>query len=178
MRENFSTQAGLSYTVVSRHDGTLSLLRSEAVNIDRFDAGALKAALVEAGYPATVAAEKINRPLMFALISLLMIMGGDADGPCRHTMWNSFPAKIRYTSISIPYNVGAAVFGGLAPFMMTAIAVKTGNVYGGIWYVVVVGRHSGADRRALHEKNPRYGRDAVNAGRNRQHRHETMIRSG
>jgi hypothetical protein len=39
----------------------------------------------------------------------------------------------------VPYNIGAAVFGGLAPFMSTAIAVKTGNVYYGLWYAIIVG---------------------------------------
>jgi hypothetical protein len=50
-----------------------------------------------------------------------------------------FPANIRYTSISVPYNIGAGYFGGLAPFMSTALAVKAGNVYYGLWYAIVVG---------------------------------------
>ncbi|HEY4298668.1 MAG TPA: MFS transporter [Paraburkholderia sp.] len=135
---DFFTQAGLSYTVVPRHDGAFSI-EVGGRTFDRFDAGVLKAALLEAGYPVSVAADKINRPLMFALIALLMVWGAMAYGPMSAYYVELFPAKIRYTSISIPYNVGAAVFGGLAPFMTTAIAVKTGNVYGGIWYAVVVG---------------------------------------
>lgn len=136
---DYLTQAGLSYTVEPRGErGSFAIRVGEKV-LDGFDAGALKAALIGAGYPGTTNVQKINRPLMFTLIALLMIWGAMAYGPMSAYYVELFPARIRYTSISVPYNIGAAVFGGLAPFMTTAIAVKTGNVYYGIWYAIAVG---------------------------------------
>src|SRR4029453_5154993 len=36
-----------------------------------------------------------------------------------------FPARLRYTSMSLPYHIGNGVFGGLVPFIGTAIVAKT-----------------------------------------------------
>jgi len=45
-----------------------------------------------------------------------------------------FPAKIRYSSMSIPYHIGAGYFGGFLPVIAGYIVAKTGDVYSGLWY--------------------------------------------
>jgi hypothetical protein len=47
-----------------------------------------------------------------------------------------FPTRIRYTTISIPYHLASAVFGGFLPATAFAIVAATGNIYSGLWYPV------------------------------------------
>ena len=49
-----------------------------------------------------------------------------------------FPAKIRYTSMSLPYHIGNGVFGGLVPLIGTYYVAKTGNLYAGLYYPITV----------------------------------------
>ena len=44
----------------------------------------------------------------------------------------SFSANVRYTGVSLGYQVGAALVGGPAPLIATAILVKNNNSYIGI----------------------------------------------
>lgn len=136
---DFLTQAGLSYTVEPAGTSNQLVMHVGEAAVSGFQAQRLRDVLIRAGYPSHTNVDKINRPMMYALLALLMIWGAMAYGPMSAYYVELFPAKIRYTSISVPYNIGAAVFGGLAPFMSTAIAVKTGNVYYGLWYAIIVG---------------------------------------
>jgi hypothetical protein len=49
-----------------------------------------------------------------------------------------FPAKIRYTSLSIPYHIGTGYFGGFLPFISQYIVVSTGGAFNGLWYGIGV----------------------------------------
>jgi formate-dependent nitrite reductase membrane component NrfD len=49
-----------------------------------------------------------------------------------------FPTRIRYTSMSLPYHIGAGFFGGMLPLLATAVVAATGNIYNGLWYPIVV----------------------------------------
>ena len=59
-------------------------------------------------------------------------------GPIAAFLVEFFPAKIRYTSLSLPYHLGNGVFGGLTPFIATAIVTATGNRYAGLAYPIAV----------------------------------------
>jgi MFS family permease len=59
-------------------------------------------------------------------------------GPIAAYLVELFPAKIRYTSLSIPYHIGNGDFGGLTPFIASAIVVATGNIYAGLVYPIAV----------------------------------------
>lgn len=59
-------------------------------------------------------------------------------GPIAAYLVELFPAKIRYTSLSIPYHLGNGEFGGLTPFIATAIVAGTGNIYAGLAYPIAV----------------------------------------
>ncbi|MGZ4067760.1 MAG: MFS transporter, partial [Bacteroidia bacterium] len=45
---------------------------------------------------------------------------------------------IRYTSLSLPYHLGFGVFGGLTPLIAESVVVKTGDIFAGLWYPVIV----------------------------------------
>ena len=49
-----------------------------------------------------------------------------------------FPARVRYTSLSIPYHFGVGYAGGFLPFISQYIVAKTGNPFAGLWYVIGV----------------------------------------
>ncbi|WP_020203791.1 MULTISPECIES: MFS transporter [Cupriavidus] len=136
---DFLTQAGLSYRVEPGLAGEPLVTYVGDAPLKGFDAKAYKEALAAAGYPGAADDKAIDRPAMYALLFLLMIWGAMAYGPMSAYYVELFPAAIRYTSISIPYNIGAGYFGGLAPFMSTALAVRSGDVLGGLWYAIVVG---------------------------------------
>lgn len=49
-----------------------------------------------------------------------------------------FPAKIRYSSMSIPYHIGAGYLGGFLPLIAGIIVAQTGDIYAGLWYTMAV----------------------------------------
>jgi hypothetical protein len=49
-----------------------------------------------------------------------------------------FPARIRYSSMSIPYHIGTGYFGGFLPLVSQYIVARTGDPYSGLWYTIVV----------------------------------------
>ncbi len=59
-------------------------------------------------------------------------------GPIAAFLVELFPTRIRYTSMSLPYHIGNGVFGGLVPFIATAIVAKTGNMYAGLYYPMAI----------------------------------------
>jgi hypothetical protein len=59
-------------------------------------------------------------------------------GPIAAFLVESFPAKIRYTSVSLPYHVGNGYFGGFLPLIATSLVVSTGNIYAGLYFPIIV----------------------------------------
>jgi MFS family permease len=73
------------------------------------------------------------------LIWIQMIYVTMVYGPIAAFLVEFFPAKIRYTSLSIPYHVGNGWFGGWLPFIATAIAAATGNPLLALAYPIGIG---------------------------------------
>jgi hypothetical protein len=59
-------------------------------------------------------------------------------GPIAAFLVEAFPAKIRYTSMSLPYHFGNGWFGGFLPIIATALVARTGNIYAGLAFPIVV----------------------------------------
>ena len=59
-------------------------------------------------------------------------------GPIAAYLVEAFPARIRYTSLSLPYHIGNGVFGGLLPLIGLYVVASTGNIYAGLYYPIVV----------------------------------------
>jgi MFS family permease len=49
-----------------------------------------------------------------------------------------FPPRIRYSSMSIPYHIGAGYLGGFLPLIAGVIVARTGDIYAGLWYTIAV----------------------------------------
>jgi MFS family permease len=59
-------------------------------------------------------------------------------GPIAAYLVEAFPAKIRYTALSLPYHIGNGVFGGLLPVIGLTVVAQTGNIYAGLYYPIIV----------------------------------------
>jgi MFS family permease len=59
-------------------------------------------------------------------------------GPIAAYLVEAFPAKIRYTALSLPYHIGNGVFGGLLPVIGLTVVSQTGNIYAGLYYPIAV----------------------------------------
>lgn len=96
------------------------------------------AELKAAGYPAKADPDKMNKPLVVALLWLLVIYVTLVYGPIAAALVEMFPARIRYTSMSLPYHLGNGWLGGFLPTTAFAMVAATGNIYYGLWYPIVV----------------------------------------
>jgi MFS family permease len=82
----------------------------------------------------TWAAHPLNRPAIVALIVIQIVFAAMITGPVAAFLVESFPAKVRYTSMSLPYHFGNGWFGGFLPLIATALVARTGNIYAGLFY--------------------------------------------
>ena len=96
---------------------------------------ALDAALAAAGYRLDkVTPSTGNIVIILAGILGLALLSGMTYGPVAAVLSEMFPARIRYSSMSIPYHLGTGYFGGFLPFISQYIVAKTGDPYAGLWY--------------------------------------------
>ena len=72
------------------------------------------------------------------LIFLQLIFVTMVYGPIAAYLVEAFPARIRYTALSLPYHIGNGVFGGLLPLIGLYVVSATGNIYAGLYYPIVV----------------------------------------
>ncbi|MFZ5960003.1 MFS transporter [Pseudomonas knackmussii] len=100
--------------------------------------GQLGGALKEAGYPEKADPAKINHLAVLLLLTVLVIYVTMVYGPIAAWLVELFPARIRYTSMSLPYHIGNGWFGGFLPTVAFAMVAATGNIYYGLWYPIVV----------------------------------------
>jgi MFS family permease len=98
----------------------------------------LAARLEAAGYPAKADPAEVNRPLVVGLLFLLVLYVTMVYGPIAAALVEMFPARIRYTSMSLPYHLGNGWLGGFLPTTAFAMVAATGNIYYGLWYPIVV----------------------------------------
>ncbi len=98
----------------------------------------LPAAIKTHGYPASADPNDINYVMTTVLLWLLVIYVTLVYAPIAAWLVELFPSRIRYSGMSLPYHIGNGWFGGFLPATVFAIAAATGNIYSGLWYVVVI----------------------------------------
>ncbi len=123
-------------TAVSQRNattGAISLTPQARVN------GALQPA--KEVLPYTSFGSLIVDPVAWQLIVLVFIQVVFVTmvyGPIAAYLVEAFPAKIRYTALSLPYHIGNGVFGGLLPLIGLSVIAQTGNIYAGLYYPIIV----------------------------------------
>ena len=140
------TALGVPYDIAPGGGQSVAIGTAQFVYADVPDDGrraAVQAALERQGYDFT----RQTPPLasIVGIIALLLVLGGLSAltyGSVAALLAEMFPPKIRYSSMSIPYHIGAGYLGGFLPLIAAYIVASTGNAYAGIWYtwaVVAVG---------------------------------------
>jgi hypothetical protein len=74
----------------------------------------------------------LNPVLMTGLIFVQVLLVTMTYGPIAAYLVESFPARSRYISLSIPYHLGNGVFGGLTAYLVNALSVNANNMYVGL----------------------------------------------
>ncbi len=95
-----------------------------------------------AGFPAKADTSRINWFMTELILILMVIYVTMVYGPIAAFLVELFPARIRYTSMSLPYHIGNGWFGGMLPLLATAMVASSGNIYNGLWYPIVVAAFS------------------------------------
>lgn len=97
-------------------------------------------AMKQIGNPDNLTAAHIPDTAALVLLTLLVfvqvVFVTMVYGPIAAFLVELFPTRIRYTSMSLPYHVGNGVFGGLTPFIATAVVAASGNMYLGLAYPI------------------------------------------
>ena len=91
-----------------------------------------------AGSPATATATNVNVVGLTVLVLIQVVFVTMVYGPIAAFLVEFFPARIRYTSLSLPYHIGNGVIGGLVPFLSTLIVAETGTPLAGLAYPIAV----------------------------------------
>ena len=84
------------------------------------------------------ASDPIRPVVLVLLVAAQVLFVTMSYGPVAAFLVETFPARIRYTSLSLPYHFGNGWFGGFLPLIATALVSKTGNIYAGLWYPIGV----------------------------------------
>ncbi len=76
--------------------------------------------------------------ILILLVFIQVIWVTMVYGPIAAYLVEAFPAKIRYTALSLPYHIGNGVFGGLLPLIGVSIIAQTGDIYAGLYYPMII----------------------------------------
>jgi MFS family permease len=147
------TNAGVTYKNVSAPAGAVASVKVgetavpsvEGTGVDpkalkALKAGVetrIKAALKGASYPAKADPAHTNAIGIFLVIMLFTVGATALYGPQAACMSELFPARIRYTALSLPYHIGTGWVGGFLPATAYAMVAATGDIYFGLWYPIV-----------------------------------------
>jgi MFS family permease len=152
--KSFLAKAGVSYQRVDAPAGQVAEIRSGATTLTAPDPrvltgaerkaaiaafqGKVKTTLSAAGYPDKADPAGIDRPMVTLILFILVVYVTMVYGPIAALLVELFPARIRYSAMSLPYHIGNGWFGGFLPTTAFAMVAATGDIYYGLWYPIVV----------------------------------------
>ena len=152
--KSFLAKAGVTYQRMDAAPGTIAQIRSGTSTFTAPDPatvsgaqrkaaiaafqGQVKAALAAAGYPEKANPAAINKPMVVLILFIMVLYVTMVYGPIAAMLVELFPARIRYSAMSLPYHIGNGWFGGFLPTTAFAMVAATGDIYYGLWYPIVV----------------------------------------
>ncbi len=136
--KDFLGKAGLSFTSLPARPGQDVVTKIGNIELRGWNEAQYKDALKATGYPPKANLNEVNWPMAELLLIIMVIYVTMVYGPIAAFLVELFPAKIRYTSMSLPYHIGNGWFGGMLPLLATAIVASAGNIYAGLWYPIIV----------------------------------------
>lgn len=139
------TSAGVAYDLADG-DGLKMSAGDNAITVDPAwlsDGSArgagIKEALSDYGYD--FAKQQPGVASILGIVAILLVLGALSAltyGSVAALLSEMFPPKIRYSSMSIPYHIGAGYLGGFLPLIAGYIVARSGDIYAGLWYTWVV----------------------------------------
>jgi MFS family permease len=152
--KSFLAKAGVSYQRVDAPPGSIAQIKAGETTLTAPDPrqitgaerkaaiaefqGSAKKALSAVGYPDKADAASINKPMVVLILFVLVLYVTMVYGPIAALLVELFPARIRYSAMSLPYHIGNGWFGGFLPTTAFAMVAATGDIYYGLWYPIVV----------------------------------------
>jgi MFS family permease len=152
--KSFLAKAGVSYQRVDAPPGSIAQIKAGERTLPAPDPrqltaaerkaaiaefqGSAKKALTAVGYPDKADAASINKPMVVLILFVLVLYVTMVYGPIAALLVELFPARIRYSAMSLPYHIGNGWFGGFLPTVAFAMVAATGDIYYGLWYPIVV----------------------------------------
>lgn len=131
------TARGVPYSTRTVESGHL-VVSIGAMRLDTPAKATLMQALKDTGYPTSADTARINKSMVILLLSALMVYVAMVYGPMAVFLVELFPARIRYTSLSLPYHIGNGCFGGFLPLVSSWLVLTTGNIFAGLYYPIGV----------------------------------------
>ncbi len=167
-------RGGIPYTNIDLPAGQSARIRVGERDLSVFEGSALRVVdfdrrnaafrsdlthlLGEAGYPLRAVPQDVNHWALLGLLTLLMSYVAIVYGPLAAWLVELFPARIRYSAMSLPYHLGFGWFGGFLPAIAFMLVAQSGDIYGGLWYPIVAALGSVAIGLLwLPETLPRHG---------------------
>jgi len=136
--KDFLTKQGVSFESLPAIEGEKVVTKIGDVELKGWDETKYKDAMKAAGFPTKADPAKVNYLMTEVILVILVIFVTMVYGPIAAFLVELFPARIRYTSMSLPYHIGNGWFGGMLPLLATAMVAASGNIYYGLWYPIVV----------------------------------------
>lgn len=143
------TASGVTYTLTPAENLSLSVAGEEvAIDPAWFESGVartqgVQASLSEYGFDFSKQQPELANIIgIVGILLLLAMLSALTYGSVAALLSEMFPPKIRYSSMSIPYHIGAGYLGGFLPLIAGVIVASTGDIYSGLWYtwgVVAIG---------------------------------------
>jgi MFS family permease len=151
---SFLARNGIPYRTISMPSGPVAEMRVGSRVIPSFSAEGLAPPILSSkraqwehaaldvlrtmGYRNKAQPTVADEIMVVLIIVTLLSFSAMVYAPMAALLLELFPARIRYTSMSLPYQVGNGWFGGLLPASAFAIVVQTGNIYSGLWYPTIL----------------------------------------
>jgi len=139
------TSAGVSYTLADGNELSLSA-GGNPIAIDPLwleDGDTRRTGIHDAlgAYGYDFSKQQPGMVNILGIVVILLILAALSAltyGSVAALLSEMFPAKIRYSSMSIPYHIGAGYLGGFLPLIAGYIVARSGDIYAGLWYTWVV----------------------------------------
>jgi MFS family permease len=152
--KSFLAKASVSYRSENAPPGTVAQIKSGGATFTAPDTRILqgsarktaiaefqkqvKGALRTAGYPDKANPDAINKPMVVLVLFVLVLFVTMVYAPLAALLVELFPARIRYSAMSLPYHIGNGWMGGFLPTTAFAMVAATGDIYYGLWYPIVI----------------------------------------
>jgi MFS family permease len=133
---DYFSKKGVHYSKASAPEAQVSIAGVKQTDTSP---AALDAALIGADYQLAPVVPSVGA--IAKIIGAILVLGclsGATYGPVAALLSEYFPARIRYSSMSIPYHIGTGYFGGFLPLVSQYIVARTGDPYSGLWYTIAV----------------------------------------